>query len=139
VYSLADTPQLPPFHPHLGSYTRALLVSQDRRHPFVSGTGSAILHTWNRAANIPLLYLVRQLMKNSAAQSLLRINGLLTAAPEGEFTDRFFALTWFSEIMGNAFMPLQTVYFRSNHDFMILFLRINLSSFRFRPSVCTSS
>jgi hypothetical protein len=32
---------------------------------------------------------VRQLMKNSAAQSLLRINGLLTAAPEGEFTDRF--------------------------------------------------
>jgi hypothetical protein len=43
----------------------------------------------DRAANIPLLYLVRQLMKNSAAQSLLRINGLLTVAPEGEFTDRF--------------------------------------------------
>jgi hypothetical protein len=26
----------PPPHPHLGSYTRALLVSQDRRHLFVT-------------------------------------------------------------------------------------------------------
>ncbi len=32
-YSLAETPQLPP---HLGSDKRALLVSQDRRHLFVS-------------------------------------------------------------------------------------------------------
>jgi hypothetical protein len=33
LYSLAET--LHP-HPHLGSYTRALLVSQDRRHVFVT-------------------------------------------------------------------------------------------------------
>jgi hypothetical protein len=31
LYSLAETPQHPPL-PHLGSDTRALLVSQDRRH-----------------------------------------------------------------------------------------------------------
>ncbi len=36
LYSLAETPQLPPLPPHLGSYTRALLVSQDRRHLFVT-------------------------------------------------------------------------------------------------------
>jgi hypothetical protein len=33
-YSLADTPQPPPSH--LGSHTRALLVSQDRWHLFVT-------------------------------------------------------------------------------------------------------
>jgi hypothetical protein len=32
---VAETPQFPP-PPHLGSYTRALLVSQDRRHLFVT-------------------------------------------------------------------------------------------------------
>jgi hypothetical protein len=37
VYSLAETPQLfPSPPPHLGSYTRALVVSQDRRHIFVT-------------------------------------------------------------------------------------------------------
>jgi hypothetical protein len=36
LYSLSETLQLPPFPPHLGSYTRALLVSQDRRHLFVT-------------------------------------------------------------------------------------------------------
>ncbi len=37
LYSLAETPQPPPpFLPHLGSYTRALLVSQDRRHLYVT-------------------------------------------------------------------------------------------------------
>jgi hypothetical protein len=35
LYSLAESPQLP-LPPHLGSYTRALLVSQDRRHLFVT-------------------------------------------------------------------------------------------------------
>ncbi len=30
----AETPQLPPSPPHLGSQTRALLVSQERRHIF---------------------------------------------------------------------------------------------------------
>jgi hypothetical protein len=35
LYSLAETPQPPP-PPHLGSYTRALFVSQDRRHLFVT-------------------------------------------------------------------------------------------------------
>ncbi len=34
LYSLAETPQLNP--PHLGSYTRTLLVSQDRRHLFLT-------------------------------------------------------------------------------------------------------
>ncbi len=32
----AETPQLPPFPPHLGSYTGALLVSKDKRHLFVT-------------------------------------------------------------------------------------------------------
>ncbi len=32
LFSLAETPQ--PLPPHLGSYTRALLVSQDRQHLF---------------------------------------------------------------------------------------------------------
>jgi hypothetical protein len=36
LYSLAETPQLPPLPPHRDSYTRALLVSKDRRHLFVS-------------------------------------------------------------------------------------------------------
>jgi hypothetical protein len=38
VYSLAETPQPPPptLPPHLGSYTRALLVSPDRRLLFVT-------------------------------------------------------------------------------------------------------
>ncbi len=35
LYSLAETP-LPPPPPHFGSHTRALLVSQDRRHLFVT-------------------------------------------------------------------------------------------------------
>ncbi len=34
-HSSAETPQ-PPLSPHLGSYTRALLVSQDRRHLFLT-------------------------------------------------------------------------------------------------------
>ncbi len=34
LYSLAETPQ--PLPPLLGSYTRALLVSQDRQHLFVT-------------------------------------------------------------------------------------------------------
>jgi hypothetical protein len=37
LYSLAETPQPPtPIPPHLGSYARALLVVQDRRHLFVT-------------------------------------------------------------------------------------------------------
>ncbi len=32
LYSIAETPSLP----HLGTYTRALLASQDRRHLFVT-------------------------------------------------------------------------------------------------------
>jgi hypothetical protein len=36
LYSLAETPATPPLLPHLGSYTRALLVSQYRRHLFVT-------------------------------------------------------------------------------------------------------
>ncbi len=35
LYSLAQTPQLHHHPPHLGSYARALLVSQDRRRFFV--------------------------------------------------------------------------------------------------------
>ncbi len=36
LYSLAETPQLSLLSPHLGLYTRALLVSPDRRHLFVT-------------------------------------------------------------------------------------------------------
>jgi hypothetical protein len=36
LYSLAETPQPQPLPPHLVSYTRALLVSQDRRHLFMT-------------------------------------------------------------------------------------------------------
>jgi hypothetical protein len=36
LYSLAETPQPTPCPPHLGSYTRVLLVSQNRRHLFVT-------------------------------------------------------------------------------------------------------
>ncbi len=36
LYSLAETPQLPPPSPHLDSYYEALLVSKDRRHLFVT-------------------------------------------------------------------------------------------------------
>ena len=38
LYSLAENPQppLPPVPPHWGSYTRALLVSKDRGHVFVT-------------------------------------------------------------------------------------------------------
>jgi hypothetical protein len=36
LYSLTETPQTLPSPLHLGSYTRALLVSQDRRHFFVA-------------------------------------------------------------------------------------------------------
>ncbi len=36
LYSLAEILQLPPLPPHLGSYTRVLLVSQDWRHLFVT-------------------------------------------------------------------------------------------------------
>jgi hypothetical protein len=40
LYSLAETPQPPhPLPPHLGSYTRALLVSQNRRHLFATPWG----------------------------------------------------------------------------------------------------
>jgi hypothetical protein len=34
--AVLETPQLPPLPPHLGSYTRALSVSQDRRHLLVT-------------------------------------------------------------------------------------------------------
>ncbi len=36
VYSCTQTRPPPPPPPHLGSYTRALLVSQNRRHLFVT-------------------------------------------------------------------------------------------------------
>ena len=36
LYSLAETPQTPALPPRLCSYKRALLVSQDRRHLFVT-------------------------------------------------------------------------------------------------------
>jgi hypothetical protein len=35
LFLLAETPQLPPLPLHLGSHTRALLDSQDRRHLWV--------------------------------------------------------------------------------------------------------
>jgi hypothetical protein len=41
LYSLAETPQ-PTLPPHLGSYTRALLVSQDRRHICVTPVSTKV-------------------------------------------------------------------------------------------------
>ncbi len=41
--TLAETPR-PPIPPHLGSYGRALLVSQDRRHLFLTPGGSHFAH-----------------------------------------------------------------------------------------------
>ncbi len=39
LYSLAEALQFSTLPPHLGSYTRALLVSQDRRHLIVTPEG----------------------------------------------------------------------------------------------------
>ncbi len=36
LYSMAETPQLPPPPLHLGSYTKAQMVIQDRRHLFAT-------------------------------------------------------------------------------------------------------
>jgi hypothetical protein len=56
VYSLAETPPLPPLSPHLGSYTKALLVSQDRRHLFFCNPWvSARSETYHPSVNIPVI------------------------------------------------------------------------------------
>jgi hypothetical protein len=49
-HSLAENPQLPPPHtPHLGLYTRALLVGKDRRHLFVTPCrGKLLSRHWGR-------------------------------------------------------------------------------------------
>jgi hypothetical protein len=44
LYSFAETRTTPPIPRYMGSYTRALLVSQDRRHPFV--TPFMALYVW---------------------------------------------------------------------------------------------
>ncbi len=43
LYAAVETPLLPPLPPHLGSHSRALLVSQDRRHLFVTPWAASIL------------------------------------------------------------------------------------------------
>jgi hypothetical protein len=50
--------------PHLGSYTRALLVSQERRHLFV--TPCIFLHTLNRFSPSQTPSKIRQLITHSA-------------------------------------------------------------------------
>jgi hypothetical protein len=46
LYSLAETPQLPPpLSDYLGSFMRTLLVSQDRRHLFVTLLGEPFLES----------------------------------------------------------------------------------------------
>ncbi len=54
LYSMAETPQSPP-PPHLGSYTRALLVSQDRRHLYVAPCLVAIPTYVVRNSQVPTI------------------------------------------------------------------------------------
>jgi hypothetical protein len=42
LYTLVEIPQLSPLPPHLDSYTRSLLVSQDKRHLFVTPFTAAL-------------------------------------------------------------------------------------------------
>jgi hypothetical protein len=57
-YSLAEAPQTPPPIPPtlMGTYTRALLFSQERRHLFVTprceGKGTFTVNPWNRGWEI---------------------------------------------------------------------------------------
>ncbi len=55
MYSLAETPATPPLPPHLGSYTRALLVSQDRRHLFFCNPWVPRSETYHPPVNIPVI------------------------------------------------------------------------------------
>jgi hypothetical protein len=68
LYSLAETPATPPLPQHLGSYTRALLVSQDRQHLF--GTPC-----WNRVLPLPLPRF------NSTTELILTRNRFLESMP----------------------------------------------------------
>jgi hypothetical protein len=62
LYSLTETPQLPPIPLHMGSYTRALLVSQDRRHLFVT----------------PWLTLLHIILQSSLQRRSLSLLGMLS-------------------------------------------------------------
>jgi hypothetical protein len=57
-YSLAATLQPPPILPHWDSYTRALLVSKDRRHLFV--TPPPLNHTNTQQINQPACMIYRK-------------------------------------------------------------------------------
>jgi hypothetical protein len=57
AYSLAETQQPPPLPPHCGSYTRALLVSQDRRQLLVTRCISANLPTSRHTLSLLFLYI----------------------------------------------------------------------------------
>ncbi len=59
LYSLAEIPQLPPFPMHLGSYMMAILVSQERRHLFVTPclqTTTDQIQT-SQSVQMPFIYL----------------------------------------------------------------------------------
>ncbi len=45
-------PATPPLPPHLGSYTRALLVSQDRRHLFLTPCPNRLGHSLEKAVTL---------------------------------------------------------------------------------------
>ncbi len=51
LFSLAETPQLP-LPPHLGSYMRALLVSQERRHLFLTLGVKPSIDVWTNLCNL---------------------------------------------------------------------------------------
>jgi E3 ubiquitin-protein ligase HERC2 len=64
------------------SYSEEELLTEQAQLEAETKRAAAVSACWedDRAASIPLLYLVRQLMKNSAAQSLARLNALLFSA-----------------------------------------------------------
>ncbi len=69
-------------------YSEEELMTDQAQLESETKRAAAVSACWedDRAANIPLLYLVRQLMKNSAAQSLARLNTLQSSSSPGPMT-----------------------------------------------------
>ncbi len=81
LYSLAEIPQPlpPPPHPHLGSYTRALLLSQDRWHLFVT--------TWLNPAHV-LLYIMTKISIEDPNADLFKLRGLASKTRISQFNSK---------------------------------------------------
>ena len=73
-------------------YSEEDLLTEQAQLESETKRAAAVSTCWedDRAANIPLLYLVRQLMKNSAAQSLACLNALLLSPSSTESTTTTF-------------------------------------------------